>query len=43
MCLWGWELVYVREGLTTSITLLGIIKLQRSRPEELRKEMEKEI
>lgn len=43
MCLWGWELVHVGEGLTTRITLLGIIKLQRSRPEELREEVEKEI
>mgnify|MGYP007046026772 CR=1 FL=1 len=43
MCLWDWELVHVGEGLTTRITLIGIIKLQRSGPEELRKEMEKEI
>ena len=38
------ELVYMGDGLTMRTTLLGVIKLQRFGPAELRKEMkEKEI
>lgn len=38
------EVVYMGDGLTMRITLLGVMKLQRFGPAELRKEMkEKEI
>lgn len=39
-----YEVVYMGDGLTMRITLLGVMKLQRFGPAELRKEMkEKEI